>query len=67
MSKLELRVVGVTIKPSDECLSKHETMVMVAKVTLRLAGRSRSALLILCNPDDRVNITLKLRADKSGM
>ena len=43
MSKLELRVDGVTIKPSDECLSKHETMVMVAKVTLWI-NRSESVL-----------------------
>ena len=27
--------------PSEDCRSGHETMVMVAKVTLRLAGRSR--------------------------
>ena len=67
MSKLELRVVGVTIKPSEDCLSRHETMVMVAKVTLRLAGRSRSYMFYVKYPDDRVNITLKLRAVQSGM
>ena len=36
-----LWVVGVAYKPSDDCCSGYETMVMVAKVHLRLAGRDR--------------------------
>ena len=34
-----LWVVGVAYKPSDDCCSGHETMVM--EVHLRLAGRDR--------------------------
>ena len=34
----QMWVVGVDIKPSDDCPSGHETMVMVAKVDLILVG-----------------------------
>ena len=33
-----LSVVGVTYKPSDDSCRGHETMVMIAKVNLRLVG-----------------------------